>query len=173
MFLKLIVMIVLGLVSAALSLYNRNYFVSVVDDIVGREEEESAVARIGRSFVYGFLFPVYFVLLVTGAVALIVCLVVGGIVAGIVYGLIWVTEKIIPNESLGRLIQGLFALIKLPGFKPTPGPEQQPAGASTTLPESAWTAPSTPAGPAGPTNEDTESPFPGGGINRNRVHKLD
>ena len=82
MILKLIAMIVLGVLSAALTYYNKNYYVRVFDDILGREDEKSTAAKLGRSFVYGFLFPIYFVLLVAGLVALIAFLIVAGIIAG-------------------------------------------------------------------------------------------
>ena len=73
----LIFMIVLGLISAALSFYNKNYFVRVFDDVIGREEEDTVAVKLGRGFVYGFLFTVYLALLVWGAVILLVCLKIG------------------------------------------------------------------------------------------------
>lgn len=57
MIIKLIGMIALGLVSAALSYYNKNFYVRVFNDILGREEEEDVAARVGRGFFYGFFFP--------------------------------------------------------------------------------------------------------------------
>ncbi len=171
MILKLIVMIVLGLISAALTYYNRNYFVSVFDDIIGREEEDSSAVKMGRSFVYGFLFPLYFVLFVLGAVALVVCLIVGAIVAGIVFVLVWITERLIPHEGLGKLVQGLFTLLKLPGYSPTAESarlQEEVSAPATDSPQ----PPPIPE-PVRPPSDDTESPFPGGGINRTRVHTLD
>jgi hypothetical protein len=105
---KLILMIVLGLLSAALTYFNKNYYVRIFDDIVGREEDDRMTVKLGRSFVYGFLFPIYFVLLLWGAVALVAFLVVGGIVAGIAFVLVWATEKIVPHEWLGGIIESLF-----------------------------------------------------------------
>lgn len=122
MLLKLIGMIVLGLISAALSYYNKNYYVRVFNDILGREEDEGAAARAGRGFFYGFLFPIYFVLLLSGLAALISFLIVAGIIAAIVFVLVWVTEKILPNEWIGGLCLQLFDKIGLRGPVAPPAP---------------------------------------------------
>jgi hypothetical protein len=115
MILKLIGMIVLGLLSAALSFYKKNYYVRAFDDILGREEDEKAETRIGRGFLYGFFFPVYFVLLLTALIALIAFLIVAGIIAAIIFVIVWVTEKILPHEWFGNLVGGLFKSIGLKG----------------------------------------------------------
>jgi hypothetical protein len=167
----LIFMIVLGLISAALSFYNKNYFVRVFDDVIGREEEDTVAVKLGRGFVYGFLFPVYLALLVWGAVILLVCLIVGAIVAGIVFVLVWITEKIIPREALGNLVQGLFTRIGVPGFPPAGEGDRVPQ--EVFPPKAQGPQPAAPAEPASPASDEPESPFPGGGINRTRVHTLD
>jgi len=117
MILKLIVMIVLGILSAALSYYNKNYYVRVFNDILGREEDEEPAARVGRGFYYGFLFPIYFALVVVGLVWLIAFLIVAGIIAAIVFLLVWVTEKLLPQESLGAGIITIFSKL---GLSPAP-----------------------------------------------------
>ncbi len=118
MILKLIGMIVLGLLSAALSYYKKNYYVRAFDDILGREEDEKAEARIGRGFLYGFFFPVYFVLLLTALIALIGFLIVAGIIAAVIFVIVWVTEKILPHEWVGNLVGGLFQSVGLKGAAP-------------------------------------------------------
>jgi hypothetical protein len=110
--LKLIAMVFLGLLSAALSYYNKNYYVRVFNDILGLDEDEQTATRIGRGFVYGFLFPIFFCLGVAGLVALVVFLVIAAILAAIAYALVWLTEKVVPNEAIGNAILKLFA--KLP-----------------------------------------------------------
>ncbi len=115
---KLVGMIILGCLSAALSYYNRNYFVRVVDDILGREEEENTETKLGRGFIYGFLFPVYFVLLLAGLIALLAFLVAAGILAGIAFLLVWATEKIIPKDAVGAIVKSVFAGIGIRGSKP-------------------------------------------------------
>lgn len=111
MILKLLGMIVLGLISAVLSYYDKNFYVRVFNDILGREEDENLAARVGRGFFYGFFFPVYFVLLLAALAALVVFVIVAGVVAGIVFVIVWITEKILPNESLGKLLLDLFAAV--------------------------------------------------------------
>ena len=101
---NLIGMIVVGLLSAALTCYRKNYYLRVFDDILGKEETEAATVKLGRSLVYGFLFPIYFVLVLAGLICLIAFLIAAGIIAGIIFVLVWITEKIIPNDSLGRLV---------------------------------------------------------------------
>ena len=171
MILKLIATIVLGLISAALAYYNKNYFVRVFDDIIGREEEDTLAVKMGRSFVYGFLFPVYFVLFLWGAILLVICLIVGAIVAGIVFVLVWITEKVIPHEGLGSLILGVFTRVGLRAFPPTPESTGVPEEISPAKPGSP--SPPAPPTPDRPPSDEPNSPFPGGGINRTRVHTLD
>lgn len=139
MILKLIAMIVLGILSGILSYYNKNYYVRVFDDILGREQEENAAARVGRGFFYGFLFPIYFALLLTGFIFLIAFLIVAGIIAAIVFVLVWITEKILPNESFGELLRGLFEKAGLRGAVP---PQRSQATAFESAPGAA------PQGPA-------------------------
>lgn len=126
MILKLIVMIVLGILSGILSYYNKNFYVRVFDDILGREQEENTAAKVGRGFFYGFLFPIYFALLLTGLICLIAFLIVAGIIAAIVFVLVWVTEKVLPNESAGNLLIGLFEKIGLSGAPISREPEAAP-----------------------------------------------
>jgi len=144
--LKLIGMIVLGILSAILSYYNKNYYVRVFNDILGREEDESPAARVGRGFYYGFLFPIYFVLVLTGLVALIAFLIVGGIIAGIVFVLVWATEKFLPQEPLGAGIITVFSKLGL-----SPPPVAAP-------PEQAMVPPSEPPAPAPPEQASAEAP---------------
>lgn len=126
--LKLIGMIVLGLLSAALSYYKKNYYVRAFDDILGREEDDKAEVRIGRGFLYGFFFPVYFVLVLTALVALISFLIIAGIIAAVIFVIVWVTEKILPHEWFGNLVGGLFKSIGLKGA-PADAPSVYPASA--------------------------------------------
>jgi hypothetical protein len=165
---KLIGMIVIGLLSAALTCYRKNYYLRVFDDILGKEETEAAALKLGRSFVYGFLFPIYFVLVLAGLICLVVFLIVAGIIAGIVFGLVWITEKIIPNESLGRLVEAIFTKIGLT-VPARPPARELPFAAGQPGPSPA--APTEPK--AGAEADQEDNPFPGGGINRTRVHKLD
>jgi hypothetical protein len=106
--LKLLGMIVLGIVSGALSYYKKNYYVRIFDDILGKEEDEKTTVRVGRGFLYGFFFPIYFVLLITGLVALIVFLIIAGIIGAIVFVIVWVSEKLLPHEWFGCLLLDLF-----------------------------------------------------------------
>lgn len=122
MILKLIGMIVLGLLSAALSYYGKNYYVRAFDDIMGKEEDEKTDTRIGRGFLYGFFFPVYFVLLLSGLVALISFLIVAGVIAAVIFVIVWVTEKILPHEWFGNMIRGLFDSIGIKGPSTPPVP---------------------------------------------------
>lgn len=118
---KLIGMIVLGLLSAALSYYKKNYYVRAFDDILGREEDEKAETRIGRGFLYGFFFPIYFGLLLVALIALIAFLIAAGIIAAVIFVIVWVTEKILPHDWFGNLVGGLFKSVGLKG----PAPETQ------------------------------------------------
>lgn len=121
--LMLIGMIVLGIASALLSYYKKNYYVRVFNDILGREEDDEVAARVGRGFWYGFWFPIYFSLLITGLIALIAFLIVAGIIAAIVFILVWITEKILPGSAIGNFLIGLFQKI---GFSGAPEPVAEP-----------------------------------------------
>ena len=115
MILKLIGMIVLGILSAGLSFYKKNYYLRVFDDILDREEDEKIETRLGRGFIYGFFFPIYFVLLLWGVVALVAFLIVTGIIAAIVFVMVWVSEKLLPCDWFGGIMLGLFKKIGLKG----------------------------------------------------------
>ncbi len=117
MFWKLIGMIALGLISAGLSYYKKNYFVNLFNDILGKDEDEDAATRVGRGFIYGFLFPIYFCLLLSGLAVLISFLIGAGIIAGIVFIMVWLTEKILPQKLLGGYVVTLFNKIGLKGAK--------------------------------------------------------
>jgi hypothetical protein len=150
MILKLIGMIVLGILSALLSYYDKNYYVRVFNDILGREEDEKTAIRVGRGFFYGFFFPIYFVLLLAGVIFLIGFLIVAGIIAGIVFVLVWITEKVLPGESAGNVVIGLFEKIGLRGYSPAPKPVEATAeqGESDVASSGA-----TPAEPEPPSSE--------------------
>jgi hypothetical protein len=174
MILELIAMIVLGFLSAALTAYNKNYYVRVFDDILGREEEGKVTERLGRSFVYGFLFPIYFILVVWLLIALIAFLIAAGIIAAIIFVLVWITEKIIPNIWLGSVVEAIFDKIGIrcveaePAGAPAPGTGPRLDSAPSPAP------PSAPARPREEESaEDPENPFPGGNINRSRRHSID
>ena len=122
MILKLIGMIVLGILSGLLSFYNKNYYVKIFNDILGKEDESDTAARVGRGFIYGFLFPIYFVLLLFGLVALVIFLIVAGIIAAIIFVLVWVTEKLLPNQWFGSILLGLFEKIGIKEKAPLPAP---------------------------------------------------
>ncbi len=190
MFWKLIAMIVLGMLSAALSYYRKNYFVSIFDDILGKEEDENDKVRVGRGFIYGFLFPIYFVSLLIGAVVLAGFLIIAGIVAAIVFVLVWITEKL-PHERLGLVIEGLFDRIGLVGPPRAPEPGRFPtapertsarkkeeegfgtsasAPSSTTATQAGEVSGSTTAKKTEELGEGTPSE---GGINVTRRHSLD
>lgn len=139
MILKLIGMLVLGLVSSVLSFYNKNFYVRIFNDILGREEDEDTATRVGRGFFYGFFFPVYFVLILAGLISLISFLVVAGIIAAIVFVLVWITEKILPNEWVGKLVMDLLSKV---GFRSPQETSNQVAGSpccSTARPANADT----------------------------------
>jgi hypothetical protein len=156
---KLVGMIILGVLSAALSYYNKNYFVRVIDDILGREEEENLEAKLGRGFIYGFLFPVYFVLALAGLIALVAFLVVAGILAGIGFLLVWLTEKIIPKEAVGAIVKNVFDQIGIKGPKPPFQPAVAPA-APAPGPDAPITAVTTPTvtTAAAPASESKDVP---------------
>ncbi len=136
----LIAMILLGFVSAALSHYDKNYYVRVFDDILGREEDKKAETRVGRGFIYGFFFIPYFYLLVVGLLALIIFLIVAGIVAAIVFVIVWITEKLLPHDWFGGLCLSFFDKIGLKGAVTEPGisqpvaPADVPAGGQAPTP---------------------------------------
>jgi len=132
MILKLLGMILLGVLSAALSYYKKNYYVAVFDDILGREEDGNAAARVGRGFLYGFFFPVYFVLLVAGLIALISFLISIGIVAAVTFVIVWVTEKLLPHEWFGGFLLNLFKKIGLRGAPETPPASETGAAVQST-----------------------------------------
>lgn len=127
--LKLIGMVFLGILSGILSYYNKNYYVQVFNDIMGAEEDEKPEARVGRGFLYGFFFPIYFVLLVIGLIALVAFLITAGVIAAVVFVLVWITEKILPHEFFGKPLLNLFAKLGLkPPVAPTPLQPAQPQG---------------------------------------------
>ncbi len=172
---KLIALTILGLLSAGLSYYRKNYYLRVFDDIIGREEDDNMSVKLGRAFVYGFLFPVYFSLVVAGLIWLAIFLIVAGILAAIIFVLVWLTEKILPHEGIGKVVRTVFERIGLAAPVPRAEPSQpeipmQSPGAAR------MSQPATPS-PAPPAKEEEtgndQNPFPGGNINRTRVHSLD
>jgi hypothetical protein len=174
MILKLIGMIILGVLSAALSYYKRNVYVDVFDDILGKDEPDQETVRVGRGFLYGFFFPIYFVLLLTGAIALVIFLLVAAALAAVGFVIVWVTEKIIPHEWFGNVITKVFSAIGLT----RPEAKEELSFSNTTAGPPPGAGPTTPAGdsaenaPAG--DEASESkPNPDAGINVTRKHTLD
>jgi hypothetical protein len=166
--LKLIVMIILGLVSATLSYYNKNYYVGVFNDILGREEDEKVVTRVGRGFLYGFLFPIYLFLIVVGLIALLIFLVVAGIIAAIVFVLVWVTENILPHDWFGDLLFKLYGMIGMVEPAPAPKSFESPAPPQPSAPAASASVPPTADASAAGTDKPGEP-----GINVTRTHKLD
>jgi hypothetical protein len=166
--LKLLGLIVLGLISATLSYYNKNYYVGVFNDILGREEDEKVITRVGRGFLYGFFFPVYFSLIVTGLIALLGFLIVAGIIAAIVFVMVWVTENILPHEWFGNLILKLYQQI---GFG-EPVPPSAPAASQPAAPAPSPSGPLSPDAPATGAEDPKDKPEEAG-INVTRTHKLD
>lgn len=164
----LIGLIFLGLISATLSYYNKNYYVGVFNDILGREEDERVITRVGRGFLYGFFFPCYFALIVFGLGALLGFLIVAGIIAAIVFVMVWVTENILPHEWFGNLILKLYQ--KLGFGEPVP-----PAATSVPQPPAAPPSPSAPLSPDAPATgaEGSKDKPEEAGINVTRTHKLD
>jgi hypothetical protein len=155
-------MILLGILSGALSYYRKNYYVGVFNDILGRDEDEKAATRVGRGFLYGFFFPIYFFFLLAGLVALLLFLIAAGIIAAIVFVLVWVTEKLLPHDWFGNILIGLFDKL---GFKgaPTPDPATEPGppvpSASAEQQES---SPAPPASEATAPSEATPETKQGG-----------
>ncbi len=111
----LIAMIILGILGAALSHYRANHYLRVVDDILGREEDEKLETRLGRGFIYGFFFPIYFILLLSGVLVLVAFLIIVGIIAAVVFVMVWVSEKILPHDWFGDIMVRLFEKIGLRG----------------------------------------------------------
>lgn len=145
-------MIILGILSALLSFYRKNYYVRVFNDILGKEEDENVAVKVGRGFWYGFWFLLYFSFLLTGLIALIAFLIVAGIIAACVFILVWISEKILPNEAAGNLLLGLFRKLGCSGA-PTPAESiaepEKPAETFTTPHQvSPPVAPPAPAKPA-------------------------
>lgn len=122
----LIGMVILGLLSALLSYYNKNFYVKVFNDIWGRDEEENVAAKIGRGFFYGFFFLVYFSLIVLGLICLLIFLIIAGIVAAIVFILVWITDNILPLALAGDILINIFEKfglrrhVAVPPVPPTP-----------------------------------------------------
>jgi hypothetical protein len=154
MILMLIAMIILGVLGAALSHYKANYYLRVVDDILGREEDEKPETRLGRGFIYGFLFPIYFVLLLSGLLALLAFLIVVGIIAAVVFVMVWVSEKILPHDWFGDITLKLFEKIGLKGA----GAATEEA--KTEVPGASAPTPGTAPAPDSPS-EETPKPQSG------------
>jgi len=171
----LIGLIVLVLISATLSYYNKNYYVGVFNDILGREEDEKVVTRVGRGFLYGFFFPFYLVLIGVGLISLLGFLIMAGIIAAIVFVMVWVTENILPHDWFGDIFLKVYGKI---GFgEPAPSAAPPQPGQSPASPQPPATAPST-SGPPSPNAPATEAEVPKDkpeepGINVTRTHKLD
>ncbi|MFH1117506.1 MAG: hypothetical protein V1792_26600 [Pseudomonadota bacterium] len=125
-FTMLIGMVILGILSALLSYYRKNYYVRVFNDILGKEEDDNTAVKVGRGFWYGFWFLIYFSLLLSGLICLIAFLIVAGIIAAIVFVLVWVSEKILPNELAGNILVGLFEKVGLRGAPAAPEPIAKP-----------------------------------------------
>ncbi len=179
MILKLIFMILLGLLGAALSLYKKNYFVRIFDDILGREEDESLDTEVGRGFIYWFLLPIYFFFLVIGLIVLVIFLIIAAILAAIVFIMVWITEKILPQSSIGGVVLSAFSKVGLSRADRREEPVVASRAPSPVTPPPVATPPPPPvagpgADPASAAPEDEgENPFGGEGINRTRTHSLD
>ena len=145
---KLIAMIALGILSGILSFYNKNYYVKIFNDILGREEEQAAAPRVGRGFIYGFFFPVYFLLLLLGLSCLVVFLIIAGIIAAIIFVLVWVSEKILPHEWFGGILLSLLEKVGIKQKAPLP------AAAPVAAPPAPLAPP--PAAPTGPSQTGGE-----------------
>jgi hypothetical protein len=159
----LIGMLVLGILSALLSYYGKNYYVRVFDDILGREDDEKLSARVGRGFLYGFFFPAYFFLLGLGLIALLMFLIVAGIIAAIIFVIVWITEKILPHGWFGDILEACFSKIGLSsplGAKqmPTDAVSMEPIVLDEKVP---------------PKGNDDPKPPSDAGINVTRRHTLD
>ncbi len=113
--LKPIGIILLGFLSALLSYYGKNYYVKIINDIWGKEEYEKAAPRVGRGFIYGLLFPIYFMLVGLGLISLIAFVIIAGIIAAIIFVFVWVTETILPHELIGNLVIYVFDKLDIRG----------------------------------------------------------
>jgi hypothetical protein len=171
-FVKLLVMIVLGLLSAALSLHRKNYYLRIFDDILGRDEDDKPAVKAGRAFIYGFLFPVYFALVLLGLIVLAAFLVIAGIIAAIIFVLVWITEKIIPHETVGDVVLGFLSKIGVSASAPMPQAMPSDAPVMPPLQARPSAPPSDTAAKPEPAPEEAK-PSPSGGINVTRQHKLD
>ncbi|MGB6067387.1 MAG: hypothetical protein WBG50_21485 [Desulfomonilaceae bacterium] len=167
-----LVFIVLGLVSATLSHYNKNYYVGVFNDILGKEEDERAATRVGRGFIYGFFFLIYLALIVIGLIVLLGFLVIAGIIAAIIFVMVWVTENILPNEWFGNLLLKLYSKIGMAQAAPPATSAQLPVPSQPNTPMPSPSAPPT-TGTSSPEAEKGESKEEGLGINVTRRHSLD
>jgi hypothetical protein len=130
---KILGMIALGIFSAILSYYNKNYYVRVFNDILGRDEDDDKITRIGRGFYYGFFFPIYFMLLLCGLAALIAFLITAGIIAAIVFVMVWITEKLLPANWIGDIMLRFFQQVGMKGADPQP---QWPTTTPVAVPDS-------------------------------------
>jgi hypothetical protein len=144
----LIAMILLGILSGILSFYNKNYYVKIFNDILGKEDEQAAATRVGRGFVYGFFFPIYFVLLLFGLMCLVSFLIAAGIIAAIIFVIVWVSEKILPHEWFGGILLSLLEKVGIKQKAPLP------AAAPVSSPPSSPAPP--PAAPTGPSQTGGE-----------------
>lgn len=144
----LIAMILLGILSGILSFYNKNYYVKIFNDILGKEDEPAAAARVGRGFIYGFFFPIYFCFLLFGLICLVVFLIIAGIIAAIVFVLVWVSEKILPHEWFGDILLNLMEKVGMKQKAPLPAP------ATVSSPPAPMAPP--PAAPTGPSQSGGE-----------------
>jgi type IV secretory pathway VirB6-like protein len=110
---EIIVMILgfllLGFLSAVLSLYNKNPYVKLFNDIWGREDDEQTAARVGRGFVFGLLFPFVFVGVVFGLIALIIFIIIAGIIAALFYVAVEIINRVLPVELIGETVMGFLA----------------------------------------------------------------
>jgi hypothetical protein len=159
----LLIMILLGILSGALSFYRKNYYVGVFNDILGRDEDENSGTRVGRGFLYGFFFPIYFNLLLAGIIALVAFLIVAGIIAAIVFVFVWVTEKLLPHDWFGGILISLFDKLGLKGAAAAPAPASE---TSTSMPAAATDVQEPSPSPAAsegtsPTEATTELKQPG------------
>jgi hypothetical protein len=154
----LIGMIILGILSAVLSYYHKNYYVRLFDDILGREEDEAPATRAGRGFFYGFFFPVYFNLVLWGLLALIAFLVAAGIIAAIAFVLVWFTEKILPKQWVGGGLINVFSQVGL--HEPPSAPVQEPGPVQKVEPPAPPAPPVTSEPPAAsaPTDKPSDEP---------------
>jgi hypothetical protein len=167
-------LIVLGLISATLSYYNKNYYVGVFNDILGRDEDEKAVSRVGRGFLYGFFFPIYLALILIGLFFLVVFLIAAGIVAAIAFVLVWVTENILPHDWFGEWLLKLYRKIGLGEPAPSPTASQSIGSPAAPPSEPGASSSAPPAADAPAASMDEPQDKPGdAGINVTRTHRLD